>query len=289
MSSTPGRLRTQTVRVLMLGGLLLLSGTVIGLAAAYPLTFINYDDSSAVRLDQPRLAGQVDVDAAVVSLDDLPKGWEPGDPALGGYGILNSQFCGETVDPPAPLSEARTAVFKDPTNDSVLIAQALHVDKWQSASTYVRDVSDALGECSQFYRSGPGGKFKVQIKEPSESAPVADDFVAATYVDAKGDGTQEWAIFAVGDVVVSVMHAGPTRPEPPFMNDVIERVLARIDPIDFAPGGIAPTTTVAGADGSTPSTLDSGSADETEEAPAPGDPTGAPAVPATSIVTGGGD
>ena len=60
MSSTPGRLRTQTVRVLMLGGLLLLSGTVIGLAAAYPLTFINYDDSSAVRLDQPRLAGQVD-------------------------------------------------------------------------------------------------------------------------------------------------------------------------------------------------------------------------------------
>ena len=93
MSSTPGRLRTQTVRVLMLGGLLLLSGTAIGLAAAYPLTFINYDDSSAVRLDQPRLAGQVDVDAAVVSLDDLPKGWEPGDPALGGYGILNSQFC----------------------------------------------------------------------------------------------------------------------------------------------------------------------------------------------------
>ena len=288
MRSFLGHLRTQSLRVLMLCGLLLLSGAALGLAAAYPLTFINYDDSSAVRLDQARLAGQVDVGQAVVVVDDLPKGWTAGDPALGGFGILNSEFCGEAVDTPTPMSEVQAAVFADPTNDSVVIAQALHVDKWQSARSYINDVEDALAECEQFYRSTPEGQVKIEIKDPSESPPIADDFVGATYVDANGEGAQEWAIFAVGDVVISVLHSGPTRPEPPFLNDVIENVLARIDPADFAPGGIAPTTTVAGSDPATPSTLDSGSADETEESvPADGQPD--PAVPTTSIVTDGQD
>lgn len=290
MRSFLGRLRTQSLRVLMLCGLLLLSGAALGLAAAYPLSFISYDDSSAVRLDQARLAGLVDVEQALVTVDDLPKGWETGDAALAAFGILGSEFCGETVDPPTPLSEVKGAVYADPTNDSLVIAQALHVDKWQSARSYINDIEDALAECEQFYRNTPAGQVKIDIKEPSESSPIADDFVAATYVDANGEGAQEWAIFAVGDVVISVLHSGPTRPEPPFLNDVIENVLARIDPADFAPGGIAPTTTVAGADGATPSTLDSGSADETEQ----GDPgADAPAddatTPTTSIVSDGQD
>ncbi len=289
MRSFLGRIGSKTLRVAMLFGLLLISGTALGLAAAYPLTFFNYDDSSAVRLDQARLAGQVDVEQAVVSQDDLPKGWEPGDANLAGFGVLNSTFCGETVAPPTPLSEVHSAVFTDPTNDTLLIAQALHVDRWQSAKTYVNDVQDALSECSQFYRDGPAGQVRLDIKDASESPPIADDFVAATYVDSNGDGAQEWAIFAVGDVVIGILHSGPTRPDPPFMNDVIERVLARIDPSDFAPGGIAPTTTVAG-DGSTPSTLDSGSADETETGGSESDqPVDQPAsVPTTSIVTSGG-
>ena len=287
MRSFLGRMRTQSVRVLMLAGLLLLSGAAIGLAAAYPLTFISFDESSATNLDQARLAGQVDVDQALVALDDLPKGWEPGDPALGPFGILNSDFCGEQVSTPTPLSEVHTAVFRNPTNDSVVIAQALHVDKWQSARTYLNDVEDALGECNQFYRNGPTGRTKIDIKDASEAPLIADDFVAATYVHENGEGAQEWAIFAVGDVIISVLHSGPTRPEPPFLNDVIENVLARIDPADFAPGGITPDTALDTPADGTPGTIDSGAADETEGGA--GDQVPADPGVTTSIVTDGGD
>lgn len=262
MRSFLGRLRTQSLRVLMLAGLLLLSGAALGLAAAYPLTFFSYDESSAVRIDQARLAGQVDVNQALVTLDDLPKGWEAGDANLGTFGVMNSTFCGETVAPPTPLSEVHSVVFKDPTNDSLVIAQSMHVDKWQSAKSYIFDVGDAMGGCDQFYRNGPAGQAKIEIKDPAQTPLIAEDYVGATYVDASGHGVQEWAIFAVGDVIVSVLHSGPTRPEPPFMNDVIGNVLARIDPTDFAPGGIAPSTTVDST-GAGSGTVDSGSADET--------------------------
>ena len=262
VSSLPGRLRTQSLRLLMLAGLLLLSGAALGLAAAYPLTFFSYDESSAVRIDQARLAGQVDVNQALVTLDDLPKGWEAGDANLGSFGVMNSTFCGETVATPTPLSEVHSVVFKDPTNDSLVIAQAMHVDKWQSAKSYIFDVGDAMGGCDQFYRNGPTGQAKIDIKDPAQTPLIAEDYVGATYVDAGGNGVQEWALFSVGDVIVSVLHSGPTRPEPPFMNDVIGNVLARIDPADFAPGGIAPTTT-AGSTDTGSGTVDSGSADET--------------------------
>lgn len=269
MRSFLGRIRTKSLRVLMLLGLLVVSGAAIGLAASYPLSFISFDESNATRIDQARLAGTVDVEQAVVTLDDLPKGWELGDPALGGFGIMSSDFCGEVVATPALLSEARTSVFQDPTDKAVVISQALRADKWQLAKTYINDVKDALGECSQFYRTGPNGRSRITIADSSEAPPIADDFVGATYVDENGELVQEWAIFVVGDVVVSVLHSGPTRPEPPFLNDVIGSILARIDPADFAPGGVAPTTSVAAGEDGTPGTIDSGSADETGGVEAP--------------------
>jgi len=284
MRSFLGRLRTQSLRVLMLAGLLLVSGAAIGLAASYPLRFIKFDDSNATRLDQARLAGTVDPEQAIVTLDDLPKGWEPGDAALGSFGVMSSDFCGEVVATPAPLSDARSSVFQDPTDKAVVISQALRADKWQLAKTYINDVKDALDECSEFYRTGPNGKSKITIKDNSEAPLLADDFVGATYVDENGELVQEWGIFVVGDVVVSVLHSGPTRPEPPFLNGVIGKVLARVDPSDFAPGGIAPTTSVAPTDASAPGTIDSGSADETggsEGEPAP-DASGPGSAPTTA-------
>jgi hypothetical protein len=287
------RMRNQSLRVLALAGLLLLSGTALGLAAAFPLTFINYDESEATRIDQTRLAGQVDVDQALVTLEDLPRGWAPGDAALGPFGIFNSEFCGEQIETPMPLSQVHTAVFEDATNDAVLIAQSLHVDRWTSAQRYVNDVEDALQECDQFYRNGPAGQTKVMIKDAREAPILANDFVARTYVAEDGEGVQEWAIFQVGDVLISVLYSGPTAPEAPFLNNVIRNVLSRVDPDDFPRAGgsnESPLTT----DPSTPSTIDSGAADETEGNAEPGADPGtdaeAPAGGAgSSAVTEGGD
>lgn len=285
MSSFLARLRAQGFRVLALAGLLLLSGTAIGLAAAYPLTFVSFDESNATRLDQPTLAGQIDADKAVVTLADLPKGWVAGDAALGGFGMLSSEFCGTRATVPGPMSDVRSAVFTDPTDKAVVVAQALHVEKWQSAKTYLNDVRDALSKCTSFYRTDETGKTKVKIKDASQDPLIADDFLAATYVSESGSSVQEWAIFVVGDVIVTVLHSGPTRPEPPFLNTVIGNVLARIDPKDFAPGGVAPDTSpdAEGGASSTPTTLGSGSADES------GGATSGGSTPTTAATTSGGD
>lgn len=285
MSSFTGRLKAQSLRVLALLGLLLVSGAAIGLAASYPLSLIHYDDSNATRLDQAALAGQIDADQALVTKDDLPKGWTAGDANLGAFGMFSTDFCGEKVDLPAPPADVRSAVFSDTTDQAVLIAQALHVDKWQAAKTYINDVRDALDKCSSFYRTDANGKTKVRIKDLPQDPLIAEDFVGATYVDESGASVQEWAVFVVGDVIVSVLHSGPTRPEPPFLNGVIGNVLTRIDPKDFAPDGVAPDTGADVDDGggsATTTTVGSGAADESG-------PTTPSQSTTTVLSTSGGD
>lgn len=271
------RIRSQGVRLAMLAGLLVVSGVTIGLAAAYPLQYVKFQESTAVRLDQARLAGQVPVEQALVAAGDLSNSWTPGDPALGGFGILGTDFCGEPVKTPTPLSERVTAVFTNATDQTAVIAQALRVDRWQSARSYISSVKQALGGCSEFYRTGFGARVKVNIKDPSGKAPIADDYVAATFVNADGQSVLEWSMFSVGDVIIAIQHVGPTRPGPTFLGDVERKVLIRIDPKDFAPGGIATETTVpaeptvSGAGGvPTTTVLQSGAADETGGTATPG-------------------
>jgi hypothetical protein len=274
------RARAQVVRVGLLLGLLVLSGAAIGLAASVPLRYVKFDESTATRVDQAALAGQVPVEQALVSAGDLSSSWSPGDPALGAFGLIGTDVCGEKIKLPTQLSGRQTAVFTNSTDNTTVISQALRVDRWQTARTYISDVQRALSECSEFYQSFPNGtKSKVKIKDPSGTAPIADDYVAATFVNEDGQSVQEWSMFAVGDVIVSVQHIGPTRPAPTFLNDVEQKVLVRIDPKDFAPGGIATETTLAPSDTAVESpgdTSQTGAADET------GADTGVTTVPTTA-------
>lgn len=261
--------------------LLLASGVAIGLVVAYPLSFVQFEESSAQRLDQSQLAGQIEVVDALVGPNDLPRGWTPGDATLSAFGVLGSEFCGEQVEVPTPLSDTESAVWVNPTDDTTLIAQAVRVDRWQAAREYVSEVSEALGECTEFFRAAPGGRVKVQVKEPSGTPPITDH-VAAAYVANDPQSVQEWSIMSVGDLIIAISHSGPTRPAPEFLNDVETKLLTRIDPADFAPGGIATDTTAvedpaAGAppagDPTTTAPV-AGAADESD--------TGGPAEPATS-------
>jgi hypothetical protein len=266
VASFAKRIGAKGARIAMLIGLLAVSGVAIGLVASFPLQYVKFDESTATRLDQARLASQVDVAQALVAAGDLPNTWVAGDPTAGAFGVLGAEFCGEQVATPTPLSERRSSVFTNNTDQTTVIAQALRVDKWQSARSYISDVKRALDQCSEFYRTAYGTRVQVKIKDAAGKPPIADDYVSAAFVNADGKAVQEWSMFAVGDVIVAIQHIGPTRPGPTFLNDVEQKVLVRIDPKDFAPGGIATETTLPAAAGGTSGTggavQNSGSADE---------------------------
>lgn len=260
----------QGVRLVLLVVILGLSGVFLGLAAGYPLSKIQFEESDAVRLDQSQLAGEIDPAAALVTSTDLPIGWEDGDPALAGFGLLGAEFCGEEVPLPTQLSEVESAVFANPADESILIAQAVRVDRWQNARTYVDDVASAVGECEQFFRNGlDGSRVQVDIEDGSSEPPITD-YVSRSFVAQDGESVQTWSIMAVGDVVIALLYNGPTAPQQGFLSELEDQLLARIDPEDFAPGGVAPSTsTTTPVDPTATTVLEGGAADESE----------APAVP----------
>lgn len=283
------RAGSQLARVGMLAALIALSGVVIGLAAAYPLQFVHFEESDAVQLDQAQLAGRVEPTAALVTAADLPTGWNPGDPALAGFGILGSTFCGDEVPLPTALSRTDAAVWSNPTDRSTLVSQAVRTERWQSARQYVEDVADALATCDAFFRVGFGAREKVLVKDAG-GQPLVSDSVRSAFVSADGKSVVEWSIMAVGDVLVAVSHNGPTRPSGSFLNGVERDVLARVAPSDFAPskGSGSSTTTPDDAGGTT--VLQSGSADETGDSG--GDTGGAGTAttsPTTAVSDSGGD
>ncbi|MEI2698212.1 MAG: hypothetical protein V9E94_07650 [Microthrixaceae bacterium] len=255
----------QGARVLILLVILATSGLFLGLAAGYPLSKLSFEQSDAVRLDQARLAGQVDATAALVNDSDLPIGWEPGDSSMSVFGLLGAEFCGEKVEFDTPMSDVQSAVFANPADSTVLIVQSVKLDRWQSARDYVDDVASAVSECSRFYRSGPdGARVEVQVQEGSGSPPITDH-VSRRFVAQDGSSVQSWSMMAVGDVVISILYSGPARPQEGFLSTIEERILARVAPKEFAPDGVAPTTTTTVAGGGTGTTvLEGGAADETE-------------------------
>jgi hypothetical protein len=260
----------QGVRVVLLVVILGFSGVFLGLAAGYPLSKIQFEESDAVRLDQSQLAGEVDPAAAVVTATDLPIGWEDGDPAIAAFGLLGAEFCGEEVPLPTQLSEVESAVFANPADESILIAQAVRVDRWQNARTYVDDVGSAVGECEQFFRNGlDGSRVQVDIEDGTSEPPITD-YVSRSFVAQDGESVQTWSMMAVGDVVIALLYNGPTAPQQGFLSELEDQLLARLDPQDFAPGGVAPSTsTTTTVDPTATTVLEGGAADETE----------APAVP----------
>ncbi len=256
----------QGARVVVLLVILGLSGLFLGLAAGYPLSKIRFEESDAVRLDQSQLAGEVDPAAALVTRSDLPIKWEEGDPALAGFGLLGADFCGEEVPLPTALSDTETAVFANPTDASFLIVQAVRVDRWQSARSYVDDVASAVEECDSFFRNGlDGSRVEVDIDDGTSEPPITD-YVSRSFIAQDGESVQTWSMMAVGDVIVAMIYGGPARAQEGFLSDLEDKILVRLDPGDFAPGGVAPstTTTTVPGDPTATSVLEGGAADESE-------------------------
>ncbi len=277
MKRLAAHLGQQGLRVVLLVGIIAASGLGLGLAAGYPVSQIQFEESDAVRLDQSRL-DDVDPELAVLGPLDLPLGWEPADPAVTAFGILGADFCGEAVPLPTAVSAVEATAFSEPADDALVISQAVKVDRWQSARSYVDDVADAVGSCDRFFRTDVDGqRVQVDIRAGTNDPPITDH-VSRTFVAADGESVQTWSIMAVGDVLVGLLYVGPTRPQQGFLASLEDGILIRLAPAEFAPGGVAPTTEVPDDDTTGTTVLEGGAADETDT-PAPGaDP--APGVPA---------
>ncbi len=273
MKALAGHLGKQGVRVVLLSVIIIASGIGLGLATGLPLSRIQFEASDAVQIDQARLAGEVDPDAALVTLDDLPLGWEPGDPVLGGFGVLGTSFCGSPVELPTALSDRAVAVYANPSDEAFLVAEAVRVESWQSARDYVDELGDAVGSCEEYYQQSlDGERVKYEVREGSSDGPISDH-VSRTIIAADGSSLQSWSVMSVGDVVLAVQYLGPSRPQEGFITDLEDKLLMRLDPADFAPGGVEPTTTTT-TDPTATTVIDSGPADETDtgQEPLPEDP-----------------
>lgn len=269
MKSWFGHMGQQGIRVVLLSAIIVASGIGLGLAAGLPLSQIQFEESDAVQIDQAALAGEVDPAAALVALPDMPLGWEPGDPAVAGFGVLGSGFCGTDVTLPTALSDTAAVVYANPADEAFLVSQAVRVDRWQSARDYVDELADAVGSCDEFYQLGFGGeRVKYEVREGSGDGPISDH-VSRTLVAADGSSTQTWSVMAVGDVIVAIQYIGPTRPQEGLIADLENGILARVDPADFAPGGVPTTTTTSTPDPTATSVIDGGAADESEAEPTP--------------------
>ncbi len=243
------RARLQLARVVTLLLLLAVSGVALGLLVSFPVSRLQFNPSGAIRLDQANLVGKADTDAALVAAEDLPVEWVPGDDALGAFGVLGSTFCGTEVDLPTGLSEKKSVVFDNPQTGSVLIGQALRVDKWQAARDYVGQVDRALKDCDEFYARSFTGPVRSRIEDPPGS-PAITDAVGATYRSLEDPpGVTEWSILAVGDLLVAVVVTGPEETSEQFIDTVENRILTRLDPANFAPSGSSTTTTTTSPGG----------------------------------------
>lgn len=238
MNSPFRRTASHLLKGVLLIALIGLSGVGLGYALGFPLSKVEFEESTAVRVDHSRLAGQVDVSDALVQLEDLPRGWELGDQNVAIFGMLGADYCGESVELPTQLGDAESVVFTDPTDGSMVISQAVRAERWQSAREYVRAVESSVSSCAEFYRDGfDGERHLIEVRPGMGSAPVAD-YVARSFVSVDGSGIQVWSLMMVGDVLMQFMHSGPTRPTEGFMNQVETAILRRVDPEHFSPGGV---------------------------------------------------
>jgi hypothetical protein len=123
-----------------------------------------------------------------------------------------------------------------------------------------------VGECEQFFRTGlDGSRVQVDIDDGTSEPPITD-YVSRSFVAQDGESVQTWSMMAIGDVIVAILHGGPARPPEGLLSDLEDTILIRVDPEDFAPGGVAPSTTstTEPADPTATTVLEGGAADESE-------------------------
>lgn len=221
-------------RIVLLGVLIAVSGVLAGWALGAPLRSLDLDLGAAAQLDHRLLVSKLDVEQALVQQNDLGPGWKAGDPKISTFfGALESGFCGETPKLAEKVGEPDARVFLNESNGSTLISQVVRNRKLQDADAYLRDVSDAIQSCDQFFREVDGRQVAVSIRDERDDAPVTE-YISRTLVPTDGENLLVVTYLQAGDAVLALTYIAPTRPEEGFLDGVERSILRRIDPAQFA-------------------------------------------------------
>lgn len=233
------------LRVVVLVALIIGSGFAIGYAVGYPLRQLDLGGPPAVVLDQPALAGSFDPALALVRLEDMPKGWQVGDPVLNSFALVGASYCGQSAEVDGQLGDRLTAAFSDPQNAAVVVSEVVRVRRQQDAGGYVREVSSTLDGCpnGRFFRVEGDKRVEVQIIDNRDRQPV-EDYDSRLLRPVAGGPVQIVTYFQVGDAIVAIAYNGPPNPPKELLHNVEKEILYRVAPKQFSR-----STKVSGATG----------------------------------------
>lgn len=227
------RAGTTSGRLVLLAGIVAVCGVAVGLAVGYPVSQIRISADDAVALDQNSIRS-FDLEAALLSADDLPEGWTLSELDLSPFSMVGQPICGQTPAIDNQMGQKLSRTFQNPRNGALLLTEAIRVRRITDSVGYVAEMGKTFDGCKRgfFRKNQDGTSTKVELR-PGQPDPPITDYQSRTLQPPKGEQIQLVVFMAVGDVIISIQHVGPSAPSRDLLADAQRKLLARLAPDQF--------------------------------------------------------
>lgn len=227
-------------RVVLLLGIVVVCGLAVGFAVGYPVSQLHLTTSNAVALDQNSIRS-FDLESALVSSDDLPDGWALSELDLSPFSMVGQPICGQTPVVDNQMGRSLSRTYQNPRDGALLLSEAIRVRRVTDAVRYVSEMGKTFEGCKRgfFRKNQDGTSTKVELRAGQPDPPITD-YQSRTLQPPKGEHTQLVVFMAVGDVIISLQHVGPSAPPRDLFADVQRKLLARLAPDQFGTRSTVP-------------------------------------------------
>lgn len=234
----PRRWYGTLLRIVALGAIIVAAGAVTGFAVGYPLSRLDFGADDSIQLDDVSLAGRFDPIEALVRITDLPDTYADVTEENGGLPasrLIGASYCGQTPTVVGQVSNPESKFYVDLNNQSIIVSEVVRVTSPRDGDAFIREVTDALDACRNgtFFRVQDGERSEFNIKADRPPAPILQ-YVSRTLEPVDGGVYEVVTYFQVGDVLVALQYAGPTRPTDEFLQKLEIQILARVAPQQFS-------------------------------------------------------
>ncbi len=226
------------MRVFALMAIIVAAGAVTGFALGYPVSRIDFGADDTVQLDDVALAGSFDPAFALVQIGDLPDTYTEltdEDGASSGADLIGASYCGQAAEVQGQFGEPLSRVYVDLNNQSIVAAEVVRVGSTRDGDAYIREVTNTMDGCrnATFFRVTDGERTEVKITDDRPPPPILN-YLSRTLVPVDGGVYEVVTYFQVGDVLVAIKYAGPTRPTDEFLQRIETEILSRVAPQQFS-------------------------------------------------------